>query len=78
MEVTIQDIITERNYWRQFKTRRNFDRIFAILFEEEKTMRGGGVYKIFLSLILDRYYLNSKAEGILIENSQYYLKKKKR
>ena len=75
--MTIQDITAERHYLRQFKTRRNFDRIFAILFEEEKTMRGG-VYKIYLSLILDRYYLNSKAEGILIENSLYYLKKKKR
>ena len=41
--MTIQDIITERNYWRQFKTRRNFDRKFAILFEEEKKMSGGEV-----------------------------------
>ena len=57
MEVTIQDIITERNYWRQFKTRRKFDRKFEILFEVEKKMRGGGVYNIDLGLILDRYYL---------------------
>ena len=46
--MTIQDFITERNYWRQFKTRRNFDRIFAILFEEEKTMRGGEFTKFSL------------------------------
>ena len=40
--MTIQDIITERNYWRKFKTRRNFDRKFAILFEAEKKIKGGG------------------------------------
>ena len=57
MEVTIQDFITERSYWRQFKTRRKFDRKFAILVEVEKKIRGGGVYNIELGLILDRYYL---------------------
>ena len=41
MEVTIQDFITERSYWRQFKTRRKFDRKFAILVEVEKKIRGG-------------------------------------
>ena len=40
-EVTIQDIITERIYWRQFKTKSNFDRYFTILFEVEKKLRGG-------------------------------------
>ena len=45
--MTIHDIITERNYWRQFITRRNFVTKFVILFEEEKRMRGG-VYIIDL------------------------------
>ena len=40
-EVTIQDIITERIYWRQFKTKSNFDRYFTILFEVDKNLRGG-------------------------------------
>ena len=36
------------------KTRREFNRKFAILFEVEKKTRGG-VYKIDLGLILHRY-----------------------
>ena len=58
-EVTIQDIITERIYWRQFKTKSNFDRYFTILFEVDKNLRGGGVYTFDFGLILDRYYLRS-------------------
>ena len=46
LEVTIQDIITERNYWRQFKTRMNFDRKFAILFDVEKKSRRGEFTKL--------------------------------
>ena len=75
--MTIQDIITERNYSRQFKTRRNFDRIFAILFEEEKTMRGGSLQNL-PQFNTGQILFEFKAEGILIENSLYYLKKKKR
>ena len=44
--MTIQDFITERNYWRYFKTRRKFDRKFAILVEVEKKLRGGGEFTI--------------------------------
>ena len=57
--MTIQDIFTERIYWRQFKTKSNFDRYFMILFEVDKNLRGGVVYTFDFVLILDRYYLRS-------------------
>ena len=46
--------VTYAAFW-TFKTRRDFDRKFAILFEVEKKTNGGGVYKIDLGLILHRY-----------------------